>query len=116
MSERDAPEERRTAMLPGYCPNCEAAEGEVMAHCPNCTARLSDDGTCHKCWWRPPTIESDRRVLSIVTPLALTIAAAVVTYWVATDATSPRWAACISLWILAVVSAVRFFKRPRKGT
>jgi hypothetical protein len=25
--------------------------------CPNCGAKLGEDGTCHKCWWRPPRVE-----------------------------------------------------------
>ena len=43
--------------------------------------------------------------------MGLTIAAAFVTYQVAVDATSLRWAACISLWLLTVVSAVRFLRQ-----
>jgi predicted amidophosphoribosyltransferase len=26
-------------------------------HCPNCEAKLDADGTCHKCWWRPPRLQ-----------------------------------------------------------
>jgi hypothetical protein len=54
----------RKSVLP-ICPGCIRKRSRSPLKidtevCPNCHARLGADGTCHKCWWRPPRVELPR--------------------------------------------------------
>jgi hypothetical protein len=73
--------------------------------CPNCSARLDADGTCHKCWWRPPKVERARRTFVILLPpIALAFSAVCFTFLALQDGTTPRWTAAVCIWLAAVVA------------
>jgi predicted amidophosphoribosyltransferase len=48
---------------------------EEATRCPNCGGRLGADGTCHKCWWRPPRVERtwSRREIALCAVIAMFI-------------------------------------------
>jgi hypothetical protein len=92
---------------------------EEAIRCPNCGSRLGADGTCYKCWWRPPRVEQDmtggQKALILFPPIVLAFAAAYTTYLAMTEGAALRWTFCACLWLATALSAVGAVMRMRKA-
>jgi hypothetical protein len=87
---------------------------EEAAFCPNCSARLGDDGTCHKCWWRPARAERAENTVVILLPsIAIALLAACFTYLALQEGTPLRWTAAVSIWLAVAVSVIVAVRRIR---
>jgi hypothetical protein len=93
----------------------EEIEGNVLmveaTRCPNCSARLGDDGTCHKCWWRPARAELRGTTLAILLPSIAIALAACFTYLALQEGTPRRWTAAVSIWLAVAVSVIVAVRR-----
>lgn len=84
------------------------------ALCPNCSARLSDDGTCHKCWWRPARAERPQNTFVILLPsIAFALLAAWFTYLALQVGTPLGWMAAAGMWLATAVSVIVAVRRIR---